>query len=572
MTRDRGTHCFVRDRRGAVAVMTAIAMTAFIGVAAIVIDGGVLFWKSNRMQAAVDAAALSATFNLSSPATSAAAALSGNGISGVTPTVTAGVYTADPSVASASRFVASTTSPNAVQVTAATTSPVFFGRIFTSSSTLPIQVSATAARVDLAGLTAGTTLLTVDSTQAAILNSLIGGLLGTSLSLSVASWSGLLNTTITAAQLLPALATQAGLSAGSTYGQLASAKLTVGQIAKAAVSALAAGGTTTGATVTALNSLVSASSAVTIPLSSLINVAASNFAWKNEPVGGSLASALNAQIDLYTLLSDAAQLVNNGATAISLSPSFSLLNLASLSVQVAIGQPSTSTPYLAFSPVGTTVHTAQVRLAFSISLGTLNVPIVATLAPVNILLPVYIEAASGTATLSAISCSINSSTGASSGTAKVAATTGLATTYLGVVNSGFSDFSKSPTVSPATLANVLNLLSVTLYAGPVQFLSGTSTLTFTQAMINAGTAQTVSSTNTSSLNSAFNNQNILTVNVLGAPLLNLSVLSLVFNALSPIFGVLDQVVADLLGALGIRLGAMDVTVTGVHCGVPVLVR
>jgi len=552
--------------------MTAIAMTAFIGVAAIVIDGGVLFWKSNRMQAAVDAAALSATFNLSSPATSAAAALSGNGISGVTPTVTAGVYTADPSVASASRFVASTTSPNAVQVTAATTSPVFFGRIFTSSSTLPIQVSATAARVDLAGLTAGTTLLTVDSTQAAILNSLIGGLLGTSLSLSVASWGGLLNTTITAAQLLPALATQAGLSAGSTYGQLASAKLTVGQIAKAAIAALAAGGTTTGATVTALNSLVSASSAVTIPLSSLINVAASDFAWKNEPVGGSLASALNAQIDLYTLLSDAAQLVNNGATAISLSPSFSLLNLASLNVQVAIGQPSTSTPYLAFSPVGTTVHTAQVRLAFSISLGTLNVPIVATLAPVNILLPVYIEAASGTATLSAISCSINSSTGASSGTVKVAATTGLATTYLGVVNSGFSDFSKSPTVSPATLANVLNLLSVTLYAGPVQFLSGTSTLTFTQAMINAGTAQTVSSTNTSSLNSAFNNQNILTVNVLGAPLLNLSVLSLVFNALSPIFGVLDQVVADLLGALGIRLGAMDVTVTGVHCGVPVLVR
>jgi len=36
--------------------------------------------------------------------------------------------------------------------------------------------------------------------------------------------------------------------------------------------------------------------------------------------------------------------------------------------------------------------------------------------------------------------------------------------------------------------------------------------------------------------------------------------------------VLDPLVDNLLAALGIRLGVMDVVVTGVRCGVPVLIR
>jgi uncharacterized membrane protein len=43
--------------------------------------------------------------------------------------------------------------------------------------------------------------------------------------------------------------------------------------------------------------------------------------------------------------------------------------------------------------------------------------------------------------------------------------------------------------------------------------------------------------------------------------------------LNPVInGLLDPLVDGLLAALGIKLGYMDVTVTGVRCGVPVLVQ
>jgi uncharacterized membrane protein len=41
--------------------------------------------------------------------------------------------------------------------------------------------------------------------------------------------------------------------------------------------------------------------------------------------------------------------------------------------------------------------------------------------------------------------------------------------------------------------------------------------------------------------------------------------------LSPVAAGLDSLVDGLLAALGIRIGYMDVTATGVRCGMPVLV-
>jgi uncharacterized membrane protein len=41
--------------------------------------------------------------------------------------------------------------------------------------------------------------------------------------------------------------------------------------------------------------------------------------------------------------------------------------------------------------------------------------------------------------------------------------------------------------------------------------------------------------------------------------------------LSPLAAALDPLVDGLLEALGVKLGYMDVTATGVRCGVPALV-
>src|SRR5687768_1873579 len=53
-----------RDERGAVLVYVSIAMTVFMGFAALVIDGGRLFTLNTEMQSAADALALAAAAEL----------------------------------------------------------------------------------------------------------------------------------------------------------------------------------------------------------------------------------------------------------------------------------------------------------------------------------------------------------------------------------------------------------------------------------------------------------------------------------------------------------------------------
>ncbi|MBE7210173.1 MAG: hypothetical protein INR65_04075, partial [Gluconacetobacter diazotrophicus] len=243
---------FRRDERGAVAVVTGLVLTALVGMAAMVVDVGLAWYRHSQLQAAADMAALSATFSLSPAATAAANqaatdasvvnALAGNGFAGTTHATAVGSY--DPTAVLGSRLAIGSGTMNAVQVSAQSTSPVLFGRIFGGGSTIPLGVTSAATRVDLAGLTAGTTLATLDTTQSALLNALLGQALGSSVALSAASYKGLMGATVSMANLLPALATQANLTAG-TYGQLAGASLTVGQLARAALSAAQADGTLT---------------------------------------------------------------------------------------------------------------------------------------------------------------------------------------------------------------------------------------------------------------------------------------------------------------------------------------
>jgi uncharacterized membrane protein len=552
-----------QDQRGAVAVIMALMLTGLVAAAAMAVDLGLMHDRWSRLRGAVDVAALSATYNLASPSDTATNALAGNGFPGTLVSATTGNYAGSASVASAARFTAGATPMNAVKVVAATTSPVLFGRLFTSSPTLPLRASAVATRVDLAGLSAGTTLISVDSNQSAILNSLLGGLLGSSVNLSAVSWQALLNTTVTAAQLLPGLATQVGLSAGTTYGQLANASLTMGQIARAALAALNAGGTSSGTAVDALNGLIAASGTAQVPLVYLLDVTA----WKNEPVGiAPLASALNAQVNLFTLLSDASQIVSGGGKTITLSPVINLSGVASIKIQTSIGEPKQSTPYLTFSSVGTSVHTAQVRTLITINL----LPLTVTGLPLlNIVLPVYIEAASGTATISAISCGANPKTDA---TVTATGKTGLGVVYVGTVSSdAMADFTKTPTVSPATLVNILGVITATASSGPNTILSGSGSLTFTQPQIQnkPPLSQTLSSSSTSSVAAILQTNLQLQVSGSSALLLPTSTL---YGLLSPVLQLLDPIVGDLLNALGIKLGAMDVTATGVRCGVPVIVQ
>ncbi|NPD69961.1 hypothetical protein HN018_04415 [Lichenicola cladoniae] len=567
----------LRDRRGVVAIIAGLCLTMMVGMAAMSIDLGLAFSRHSQLQGASDMAALSASFSVSPGATSqvntAAAtqsamnALAGNGFPAGVATSTTSIGNYDSKRVVGSRFSTTALPVNAVHVFAQGTSPVIFGGVFTSASTMALGASSTATRIDLAGLTAGTTLIGIDSNQAQILNAVLGSFLGTSLNLTLVSYQGLASANVSAASLLPALATKAGLTTG-TYGQLATASLTAGQIIQAVLSAATTSGTVSATAIAALAALP-VSTSVPIPLASLIGLAA----YTNQSIGSALpSSALAGTINLYSLVTAAAQL-SGGSSTVSLVPSLTLpTNIGVVSIKMIVGQPAQSTPYLTFSPVGSTVRTSQVRLYITVSLAGVNLGIL-NLLPVTLQVPIYIEAASGQATLSAISCGANPPTDA---TVTVAAQTGLATAWIGTVTpAAFANFSQPVTPTPANLVTVAGVvpLNLNVLSGPDTDLQGSANLTFTQAQIQAKPPayQTVNSTSGALNTSLFANMQISGNTLLPTQANLLAGLTPLLTVPTPP-GVLNTIIAELLAALGIKLGSMDVTVPGVRCGVPVLVE
>ncbi|RUX19707.1 hypothetical protein EOA13_37550, partial [Mesorhizobium sp. M7A.F.Ca.US.011.01.1.1] len=104
-----------------------------------------------------------------------------------------------------------------------------------------------------------------------------------------------------------------------------------------------------------------------------------------------------------------------------------------------------------------------------------------------------------------------------------------------------------------------------------------TTLTFNKADIDAKTIRTAYTQNfTQSLTTSLVSGLSLTANLLGLPL-NLDALlgfvkPPVVALLNSVAAPIDTLLANLLGALGVRLGEADVRVTGATCGRSVLVQ
>jgi uncharacterized membrane protein len=593
--------------RGAVALITAVLLTAVFGVAAVAVDLGALYAARRDLQAATDSAALAATFGLASAplATTTAYAtnyLTYNGFPASrlssTPLVTTGRYcptaaTSPPTPSS--RFTPGTSSssvcpgdpsgtsfgsgPNAVQVTASIQSPVFFGRAVSPGLTgEPINATATATQINEAGFMAGTGIANISM---GVVNGVLSSLLGGSVSLSALQYNGLVGTNVTALDFLHALAARAGVSAGS-YSALLQSTVSVSTVLAAAADALTVEGVVGSASVSALAGLqllqASASGSASIQVSQLLNLGV----LQNQGISSAnTATALSAGLNLYDLATLTAE-VANGQNAIAVpSTSLGIPGVATVTSSSTVIEPPQSPPFV-FGPVGVTVHTSQVRLQLTFTLlGALSV--LGGTAPLT--LPVYVEAGSGNATLTKISCGLSPATDA---TVTIAAQSGIGYAYIGKVSAStpLTNFSQPVTVTSAVLSNIAVTIIVSLVqvqiSGFAQASLGSpaaTALTFNQTQIAAKTAQTVTSTGMVS--------NLLQTLVTGlqptfsATLLGLSftlpssattaLTSAVAALLSPLAAALDPLVDGLLEALGVKLGYMDVTATGVRCGVPALV-
>lgn len=561
---------FMRNEDGVISVMAVGALVLALAIAMIVIDTGSMYAARRYQQAATDAAALGAVRQLQSAQTTesvAATVLDINGYDADDLEVVRGIYSPNPSVLPADRFQpegagVDESELNAVRITKTSESPTYFARIFGFGDSTNIQTQSIAAYTKYVSFSAGTRLASLDEGLA---NQVLGGLLGTTVNLSLVDYTSLANADIDALAFLDALATEVGLDAGTdTYGDLLETTATVGDILDAAIEVLN-GETFEGDPSVAKVALQSALLPIqnaSIPLDQLLGAAPIL-----DRTIGSIQSLTRSEVpyNLLDLLTGTAMILGQGE-AVGFSTNLNLGSLASVSGTISVGAPMA---HMAIGKVGDSVQTSQVTVQLNATIDTGILALVDS----RIEVPIYISAAEGTATVRSIPC-LSGSTLTTLG-----AQTGAATVRYGTASDTQPKIAEIQ-AKLFSLGPTLHLLDVYV-SGEVSVAGGGEVpVNFTQDDIDNNEMKTVSSDTTlfSRLGSAASFELVALpgfgglsslLSILGSLVTNTlsSLLTAITQALVP----LDTVVNSLLTTLGVKLGAMDMTVHGAKCRAPTLV-
>jgi uncharacterized membrane protein len=546
---------FARDRRGAVAILSALLMTALVGFTALGVDVGAVYLDRRKAQSVADLAALAAASNIANADAAAGDTIARNRLRDAAYKLEYGIYTPDPALAPEKRFVVSAkAAANAARITLDTTTPLFFARAVTGRDSFAIHTTATAALSSMATLSVGSRLLKVDG---GLINTLLGGLLGTSLSLTAMDYNALIAMRLDAFDFLKALATRAQLT-GLTYATLLESEVKTSDVVQAMLDTAKAKYGTADAGVMAIQEVARAAQGLTTKIRTLPMIDPGPY--------GTLAVGdkpkVSAALSAYDMLAVAGELANGGNQA-----AFSIVTnvpgIVSADVKLSIGERPRGTSWATFGGPGTTVHTAQTRLLLTVNLlGS---------APYSVVrLPIYLEIASATAQISDLSCGFPD---VATSTARVAVTPGVVDAWIGDVSSAdFTNFSVAPSPAAATLVNVAGLVKVTARAHANIGNMTPTPVTFSYSDILNETRKTVGTSSfTATLLSRLTGDLRLNVNVLGlglgASLISSGVSSLIGNAVSPV----DQVLSSVLRTLGVGLGQADVWMSGLRCDGAVLV-
>lgn len=366
-------------QRGAIGLMAAVTFGLALLLMLLVVDSGRLYMEQRKLQRVADNAALEAVSRggtCQAGLTAAAYAgqnatrngftvATGSSLSTSCGSLTTGAnglrtFTANPAQAVAIRVIATHTVPISVASGVAA--------LFTPGPiNLTTQLSATAVAAaptpTVAQLSIRSTLGTVSTAQSSILNPLVGGMLGGSLSLSAVGWNGLLNTNINLLSYLNQLAINLGVAAGN-YTQLLNTTTSVTQLIQAAITVVQANGATADI-LTALGNLqVAGINAAPLKLGDILQLQT-----------GLPSTALDANLQLFQLLQAVIQLSNSNSAVAATLP-INVLGLANITVQAKVIEPpqlsAIGNPALAKAdPTGANriyVRTAQVRTLVRVNL------------------------------------------------------------------------------------------------------------------------------------------------------------------------------------------------------------
>jgi uncharacterized membrane protein len=554
---------FLRDQRGVTSVVTAISLVALMGVAALVIDTGASHFARRDQQAVTDAAAMAAVQNPASAASIAAGVFTTNGYQAPSLTVTAGTYSANESLNVANRFAAAATGINAVRVRASMPRRSYFAGFFGLGDPT-VVTQATAARLPNVSFGAGTRLAALN---AGILNSLLAQLWGSSVSLQLIDYQALTSTNIDALKFLNRLATDVNVS--GSYQNLAQANVTTGQLLNALIAVSdTATGSNASAALLALRSLqAQLPGGTSMLLSNVLDLSP-----LNGRTIGNIASidGQGLQLNLMSLLSASARTVSAGRL-INVGNALTVpVTNSAVTTRIAVGSQMAQ---VSAGRVGSSIHTAQVRVAINAVVASVSL---GSLAGVRVEVPLFLEGASGQATLTALPCTRGGTL------AQIAARTGATSLRFGTVSDAALQNFAVPVTPVAT-----PVASVTLLGFPVQIhpngnvnvaSSGPTTMNFSQADIDAGTVKSApygSASPFQTLGANFTTS----VTIGGSPgILTNTLNNLIAAVLAPLgplvaslISPLDAPVNSLLTALGLQLGIIDVRAFDVRCRAPTLV-
>ena len=406
---------------------------------------------------------------------------------------------------------------------------------------------------------AGPRLASVDTARGELTNALLGGLTNSSITVTAADWSTLATGEVSILGLVNAVEASVG------PGNPASLSTIFNAAASATIAPNQAG------------------------VQGALGRVATGF---NAPIGNVLLSDIlkitgapgNSSINALDLVTGVVQLFNFKNVATTPSPvtvdltKVTGLGLGSLSIAAQVSEP----PIFICGPTGTAFHTAAIRLKYNLGLGTVGV----NASLLNGLLGLT-SGAMITLTQGSLYVEVARAEGNITGTVNatdnkysVNVTPGLVDLYLGQISDTvFFNRSHTLVASDFSAANIGTLKITIALVGTLTVgieLKGNgrgqspsaTRLDFTGPYSQTLTAYTHASF-LANLLSTFTNSLQLTVNPSIAGAVGTAILSgikpLVVNALAPVLAtVLDLAVDPLLELVGVRLGEVDVTATGVY--------
>ena len=546
---------FGADERGNIAIMGAGLMTLVIGCSALAVDLGSIFADRRKTQSATDLAAIIAASNLSNAQNAATATVVKNNYpASALVKLELGNYTANSAIAPQARFVTPAAgTANAARVTLNTQTPLYFARYFTGANQYTIRTTATAASTALASFAIGSRLLALNE---GLINGMLTAMLGTNISLTVMDYQALVNARIDALDFISALATRINMT-GATYDSVLTSNIRVADLMAAALTTQqAANGASAATTALSTISQAASSTSTTIRPGSLIDVGP----YANLVTGQK--SGIGVSVSVFDLVSAVAQ-VSNGTNQIATSVNLGLPGIAGASLTVRIGERPVGSSWIAVGTKGASVHTAQTRILLSVQVaGGGGAPMVN--------LPIYVEIASGTATLDAVTCGHPN---ISTSNVTLGVTPGIVDAWIGNVTAAeLTNFTSKPNPPAATLVN-LGGVTVTGKAHAGMGNTTPKAVQFSYSDIQSNTKKTVTTTNfTSSLTSSLLSDLSLTVNAgpLSIPIPGIG--STVSGVIGGATSSVDQLLAAVLATLGVGIGQADVWVNGIRCGGAVLVN